>query len=191
MRADPPGVKPRGGVLPGGEKWQEGPDRGSVRRMRFLLSLLLLGAVLFAALFVPIEGQNGWHRAHRDGWPRAAAQTAAAAASESFRWAARLAEGVGDRARHLSDADGAQPGRKPAPPPRRRAMARAQAQRPASAPAAPAAKAPSSVAQAPLAPAQPHAAPAHDGIVPAPTKEDLDGDDRHALDKLIAAHGGR
>lgn len=159
--------------------------------MRFLVSLLLVGALLFAALFVPIEGQNGWHRAHRDGWPRAAAATAAAAASASFRWAARMAEGIGQDARGLAG-EGAQPGRKaspPAAPVRKRAMARAQAQRPPP-PAQP------FTSGQPPAQAQPMAAPArptapHDGIVAAPTKEQLDGADRHALDKLIAAHGGR
>lgn len=168
--------------------------------MRFLVSLLLLGAILFAALFVPVEGQNGWHRAHRDGWPRAAAQTAAAAASASFRWAARLAEGIGERTRAREDARdgaiGAQPGHKAAPPQRRRAMARVQAQRPSpAAPLSPAAQPPAPFAPPPAptssAAAKAPAAPSHDGIVPAPTKEQLDGDDRHALEKLIAGHGGR
>jgi hypothetical protein len=45
--------------------------------------------------------------------------------------------------------------------------------------------------QSPAMPAPPAAGVQRDRIVAAPTKEQLDGDDRKALDKLIHAHGGR
>jgi hypothetical protein len=136
--------------------------------MKLVVSLLLLGALAFAALFVPLGGENGWHRAHREGWLRATAHTAAAAASEGFGWAARVAHGLSERAQV------AQKTPPPTAPGRKRAMARAPAP------------------QSPAMPAPPPAAGVQrDRIVAAPTKEQLDGDDRKALDKLIHAHGGR
>jgi hypothetical protein len=173
--------------------------------MKLVVSLLLLGALAFAALFVPLAGENGWHRAHREGWLRATGHTAAAAASEGFAWAARVAHGLSERAQ------ASQKTPPPTAPGRKRAMARAPApQSPAVGPASqpsPGAWAahgasPASRPHAPVAgagadglaamPAPPPAAGVQrDRIVAAPTKEQLDGDDRKALDKLIHAHGGR
>jgi hypothetical protein len=167
--------------------------------MKLVVSLLLLGALAFAALFVPLGGENGWHRAHREGWLRATGHTAAAAASEGFGWAARVAHGLSERAQM------AQKSPAPTAPGRKRAMARAPAPQ-APGPASP----PSSGAWSARGASRPHApggagasGPAampgpptaaevqRDRIVAAPTKEQLDGDDRKALDKLIHAHGGR
>jgi hypothetical protein len=173
--------------------------------MKLVVSLLLLGALAFAALFVPLGGENGWHRAHREGWLRATGHTAAAAASEGFGWAARVAHGLSERAQM------AQKGPPPSAPGRKRAMARAPApQSPGTGPGSPPssggwsahAASPASRPHAPVAgagangpaatPGPPQAAEVQrDRIVAAPTKEQLDGDDRKALDKLIHAHGGR
>jgi hypothetical protein len=172
--------------------------------MKLVVSLLLLGALAFAALFVPLAGENGWHRAHREGWLRATGHTAAAAASEGFGWAARVAHGLSERAQV------AQKTPTPTAPGRKRAMARAPApQSPAAGPpsqpssgawaghaASPAPRPHGPVAGAGasgLAPPEPPTAAGvqRDRIVAAPTKEQLDGDDRKALDKLIHAHGGR
>jgi hypothetical protein len=170
--------------------------------MKLVVSLLLLGALAFGALFVPLVGENGWHRAHREGWLRATGHTAAAAASEAFGWAARVAHGLSERAQMAQ--------KSPAPfaPGRKRAMARAPAPQspgpasppssgawaahaasPASRPHAPAGAGASGLAARPGPPTG--AEVQRDRIVAAPTKEQLDGDDRKALDKLIHAHGGR
>ncbi len=66
MRADPRCVKQSGNWLPG-------LARGSVRRMRKAL-LLLVAAAAVAVCLVPFRGRTLWERAQRHGLPAAASE---------------------------------------------------------------------------------------------------------------------
>ncbi len=66
MRADPRCVKQSGNWLPG-------LARGSVRRMRKALLLLVVAAAV-AVCLVPFHGRTLWERAQRHGLPAAASE---------------------------------------------------------------------------------------------------------------------
>ena len=72
------------------EKWPARARRGSVERVKTLLTFLILCGLVAGALFAPIGGRTLWRRAQERGVPRAVARSAAHGLRLAWDWVAAL-----------------------------------------------------------------------------------------------------
>ena len=156
-------------------KWPVAAARGSVPRMKALIAMALLCALVAGALFWPVGGRSFWQRAGERGLPQATARLAARGLRSAWDLVFR---------RHGGSATPEAPAHSPTPP--RRASRKAEPARVAAATGRESAHA----TQPTTSSIPVHAAGlvGPDRIVAQPAKESLQPDDRQGLEKLLRAH---